>query len=82
MDLFCLDGWVLANSVDLDQTLQETAFGQGPRCLLIIWDVKCLQNRTEHKFYLKMTPQATKENTENNSYCNKADIQRHLWKTK
>ena len=42
LDLFCLNGWVLANSVDLDRMLQETAFDQGPSCLLLIWDVKCL----------------------------------------
>ena len=34
---------VLVNSMDLDQTLLETAFDQGLPCLLFIWDVKCLQ---------------------------------------
>ena len=29
-------------SVDLERTLWETASDQGPLCLLLIWDVKCL----------------------------------------
>ena len=41
--LFCLDGRVLAGSVDLDQTLRNKASALGPPCLLLVWDVKYMQ---------------------------------------
>ena len=43
MGLFCLDGRVLAGSVDLDRALQNTASDLGPPCLLLVWDVKYMQ---------------------------------------
>ena len=37
--VFCLDGRVLAGSVDLDRTLRNKASDLGPPCSLLVWDV-------------------------------------------